>query len=448
MAGVLRRLRRRAARHNGAPPVTFRQLAARTGWSRGAIGGYFAGKNLPPTDRFDVLVRLLGATGHEIGMLATARDRVEESRRTRPARATVAARDRERPVSPHQLPPDDAGLVGRERELAALAALLPVESPWRGATVALHGAGGVGKSALALHAAHRLGDRFPDHRLYVDLRGTTRGERPLPPRAALVRILRALDTTAGSAGETETEGEAEAEAEAEADLAARYRELAARRRLLIVLDNAHDVAQVRPLLPAGPHCAALITCRRVVAAMNGTTHLHVPLLSPDDCLTLLGRYAGADRLAADRTAAEAVTHLCGRLPLALRIAGARLAARPGWPVSALATRLADPHRRLDELSYADLAVRPTLESDYEALLAGDEADRRAARTLPLLALPDTETDPLTPREAAQRMGTDHHTAEETLERLVDAQLLRSDAPGHYRFHPLTHLFARELPPKL
>ncbi|WP_419994141.1 AAA family ATPase [Streptomyces boninensis] len=475
LAAVLRRLRRRAARRDGAAPLTFRQLAERTGWSRGAIGGYFGGQNLPPTDRFDVLIRLLGATGPEVGMLATARDRVEESRRVRTAsgaeagrgrdlgrdssqgpsqdagrdssqdpsqdagrdssqdpsqararRSRTPAQDAAPPPVPHQLPPDPPRLVGRERELSDLTTLLSDTTAWHGTTVALHGPAGVGKSALAIQVAHRLGEHFPHHRLYVDLRGTIPGERPLPRARALHQLLHAL----GAPGPPPAD---------EAEAAARYRELAARQRLLIVLDNAHDAAQVRPLLPTGPHCAAVVTCRRALAVVNGAVHLHVPLLTPAASLALLSAYAGTTRTAADPAAAETVARLCGHLPLALRIAGARLAARPAWPVAALAARLADPRRRLDELSYADLAVRATLDSGYRELLAGDAADRRAARALPLLA---AVGDALDARQAAAATGTDLDTAEESLERLVDAQLLRSDAPGHYGFHPLTRLFAQ------
>ncbi|MCW8098236.1 NB-ARC domain-containing protein [Streptomyces tauricus] len=291
--------------------------------------------------------------------------------------------------------------------------------------VALDGPGGVGKSALAVHAAHRLGERFPDGQLYADLRGSHRGERPVPPAAVLRRFLCAL-------------GEPRLCPGSEAGAAAAYRTLLTERRMLIVLDNALDAAQVRPLLPAAHGCAAILTSLGVLATLNGAVHLHLSPLTPPASIEVLGLWAGPGRLAAERGAAETIAHHCGHLPLALRIAGARLAARPRWPVRELADRLADPAGRLAELSFADLDMHAALDAGHRELLARGPAGRAAALALPLLAAGQGE---LTVTEEAATTGAAVSATEVILEQLVDVQLLESRAPGRYRFHPLTRLFA-------
>ncbi|MFC7307818.1 helix-turn-helix domain-containing protein [Streptomyces monticola] len=452
LAALLRQLRRRAARRIGDAPLTYRQLSAKTGWAHGVIGDYFAGKTLPPTDRFDALVQLLGATGQEVGALATARDRVEEARRRRvtdasgpghghphhdsaqqehPRHALPSARTgvQARPPVPHQLPAGLPELAGRAWELAALDALRPSTSPAPPLIAALDGPAGIGKSALAVHAAHRLAPHFPDGQLYADLHGARSGAQPLPPLVVLTRFLRALGAdTARPAGVEEA--------------AAWYRALVTGRRLLVVLDNARDTTQILPLLPAGSGCAVLVTSRSVLATLNGAVHLHLPLLTPEASSALLGTWTGPERLAADRSAAAAIARHCGHLPLALHIAGARLAARPRWPVRALADRLADPGRRLDELRCGDLDMRAALRAGHQALLDRGHPGRAAARTLPLLASVQGE---LTLHDAMNRTGgaLPETETEAALEELVDVQLLDSPAPERYRFHPLTRLFARE-----
>ncbi|MGW6269350.1 MULTISPECIES: helix-turn-helix domain-containing protein [unclassified Streptomyces] len=430
LAALLRQLRRRAARRDGGAQITYRQLAARTGWAHGVIGDYFAGKTLPPTDRFDTLVQLLGATGHELRLLATARDRVEEARRFRPGPGgrTVPygaeGAGWSLPV-PRQLPPDIAALPGRAGELAALDVLRPAPRGRGPLVVTLDGPSGVGKSALAVHAAHRFGERFPDGQLYVDLRGSRRDEHPVPADVVLRRFLGALGAPRPYPGGV-------------ADAAAAYRTLLTERQLLVVLDNAVDAAQVRPLLPAAHGCAVLITSRGVLAALNGAVPLHLAPLPPPASLDVLGLWAGAGRLTAERDAAEAIAHHCDHLPLALRIAGARLAARPRWPVRELADRLADPGRRLAELSFADLDMGAALEAGHRELLARGPTGRAAALALPLLAAGHGE---LTVSQAAATTGGAPSATEVILEQLVDVQFLESRAPGRYRFHPLTRLFA-------
>ncbi|MGH4033526.1 NB-ARC domain-containing protein [Actinomycetota bacterium Odt1-20B] len=438
---VLRQLRRRAARQRGDSQLTYRELAARTGWAHGVIGAYFAGKTLPPTDRFDVLVRLLGATSAEQGVLATARDRVEECRRARGASGTRAASPPAKGTRhvPRELPPDLPHLAGRIRELATLSRLCPQEAPGSTVIVALDGPAGVGKSALAVRAAHRVADRFPHGQLYVDLQGAALGSRPLEPTAVLARLSRTL----GLQGPPP---------DSESAAVAAFRALTADRRLLVVLDNALDAAQVRPLLPAAPGCAVLVTSRRVLATLNGAAHLHLGRLSPAEALSVLGALAGHGRLIAEPQAAELVARQCDHLPLALRIAGARLAARPHWPLHALAERLSDARHRLDELEYADLRVRASFQAGYRTLLDGGSSDRCAAEALPLLARSEDSEDSegsedgvLGSQDAARILLLAPRFAEPLLERLVDAQLLESSGPGRYRIPPLLRLFALEQP---
>jgi Tetratricopeptide repeat len=253
VAGLLRQLRRRQARHRGGGALTYRALAASTGWSLGVIADYFNGNALPPPDRFDVLVQMLGASPVEQGALATARDRAEEHRRASRTRV------RERPV-PRQLPPDVPGFVGRAEHLAELAVPAAV---W-----VLSGTAGVGKTALAVHWAHRARAAYPDGQLYVDLRGYHPDE-PVSGADALAGFLRALGVP---------------DRDIPVDLderAALYRSTLHGRHVLVVLDNAGTAEQVYPLLPGGPSGTALVTSRDSLAglvARYGARRIPVDLL--------------------------------------------------------------------------------------------------------------------------------------------------------------------------
>jgi tetratricopeptide (TPR) repeat protein len=339
------------------------------------------------------------------------------------------------PLVPRQLPVDVDGFTGREQELAGLETLLG-DGDDEGAlepvvVSAVVGTAGVGKSALAIHAAHRLAGRFPDGQLYVNLQGATMGLPPLEPLEVLGRFLRALGVNAPAI----PGGLQEA--------AALWRSQVAGRRLLVVLDDAADAAQVRPLLPAAPGCGVLVTSRRVLASLEGAHHLHLGVLAPDEAIHLLGRLAGQDRVAAEPEAAAEVARLCGQLPLALRIAGAKLAARPAWPLRTLVDRLAAAQARLDELELADLGVRASFQVSYQQLRAsGDPTDRAAAEALGLLGLPDGPE--LGVAVAARLLDVGEQAAERVLERLADAHLLETPAPGRYRLHDLLRLYAREL----
>jgi DNA-binding SARP family transcriptional activator len=341
---------------------------------------------------------------------------------------------------PRQLPPDVPSLVGRLTELAAVRGVGdgPTWTAGGGGSggarpgprmVAIDGPGGVGKSTLAIHAAHRLAASYPDGQLYVDLQGATAGLPPLEPLEVLGRFHRAL-------------GGRERAPASVAELSASFRASTAGSRLLVLLDNVRDSAQVRPLLPGGADCMVLVTSRQVLTTLDGAEHVHVTALSEADAVLLLSGLAGRARIAADPDSALRVARWCGCLPLALRIAGARLAARPSWPVRALADRLSDARRRLDELTAADLAVRSTFQVSHQILDGSvDPVDRAAVRAFARAGLPDGPD--LSLPAAAALLDLPEPAAEQAMERLVDCQLAESPWPGRYRLHDLLRLFARE-----
>ncbi|CAM3955801.1 AfsR/SARP family transcriptional regulator [Kibdelosporangium persicum] len=319
-------------------------------------------------------------------------------------------------VVPRQLPPEPAVFVGRQQELAAASA---------GGVVAFHGPGGVGKSTLALKVAHTVAGRYPDGQLYVDLQGSSPGLRPLDPPEVIGRFLRALGVPAGEL--TVEPGEA----------AARYQSLLASRKVLVVLDNAADAGQVAPVLPANRDCAVLITSRIALTTVDAR-HIRVDVLDGADSVRLLGKIAGDDRVAAEDTAAAEITRWCGGHPLALRIAGARLASRPDWSLARFGARLADRRRRLDELRVADLGVRACFAVGYESLGA-DAMAAKAFRLLGVLGVPEVGVELV-----AVLLEVDDLRAERALDRLVEVRLLDPVAGGRFRTHDLLRLYAAEL----
>ncbi|MDP4504033.1 AfsR/SARP family transcriptional regulator [Nonomuraea turcica] len=337
-----------------------------------------------------------------------------------PAQQATLARH----VAPAELPADTRAFTARAAEIEQLHADLV-----NGAAVTvINGSGGIGKSALAVHVAHAVAGRFTDGVIYVNLHGSTAGLAPLAPIEALRRLLRSLGLD-GAALPTDTE-----------EAAARYRSLTATGHLLVILDNARDVRQVRQLIPAGRDCRVLITSRDPLATLDNARHLHLGRLDDTDAATLLARVAGSDRVDAEPRAAEEIVRLCGGFPLALRIAGARLVARPDWSLSDLAVRLADATRRLDLLDYADLAVRASIAVSHQQLRE-EPAGQDAARLLSLLGLLDLPTH--TPATTAALADWTEHRAETALEHLMDARLLEHAGPGRYQFHDLIGLYARE-----
>lgn len=333
---------------------------------------------------------------------------------------------------PRQLPLDVVGFTGRIDELALLQKVLcdahPTGPP--APVAAIDGVGGVGKSALAIHAAHRLAGCFPDGQLYADLHGATAGTAPVEPLELLGRFLRALGVTGSEIPDQLDEA------------AAAFRTRVADRRLLLVLDNATDERQVRPLLPAAQRCRALVTSRQALFGLAGASQLHLDVLPEPDAICLLGRMVGEQRVAAEPGATAELALRCGHLPLALRIAGARLAARPAWPIAALADRLADERRRLAELRGAEAGVQASFDVSHQQLRDSDDAtDQAAAAGFGLLGIwggPD-----LALPVAARLLDRPDQEADRLLERLVDARLLETRMPGRYHLHDLLRLYARQ-----
>ncbi|MER5435554.1 BTAD domain-containing putative transcriptional regulator [Streptomyces sp. NPDC002588] len=336
---------------------------------------------------------------------------------------------------PAQLPLGVAAFTGRDSELAQLDALLPaptdagpVPSP---AVVisAVSGTAGVGKTALAVHWAHRIREDFPDGQLYVNLRGFDPGGSVVAPADAVRGFLDALGVPPARIPNG---------LEAQAGL---YRSLLAGRRLLVLLDNARDAEQVRPLLPGAPGCLALVTSRNrltSLAATEGAQLLTVDLLTTTQARALLSGRLGADRTAAEPAAVDAIVTRCAGLPLALAIMAARAASQPRLPLTALARELDEADSRLDVLDAGDAAgqVRAVFATSYQALSTD------AARLFRLLGLhpgPDTALP-----AAASLGGLPPVRAGALLTELIRGNLLTEHTPGRYALHDLLRVYATEL----
>jgi tetratricopeptide (TPR) repeat protein len=271
-----------------------------------------------------------------------------------------------------------------------------------------------------VHVAHAADDLFPDGQLYADLRGYT--DEATGPESALGAFLRALGIPSDVIPERL------------AERSALFRSLLSDRRILVLLDNARDAAQVTPLLPGSPGCAAIVTSRHKLADLPSARLFDLEVMEPDEALTLFASVAGAARVAAERGAAMDVLAACGYLPLAVRIVAARLAARPSWTVASLVPRLADERRRLDEMRVGNLTVEATFALGYGQLTPTQ------ARAFRLLALPNSAD--ISVGAAAAVLSLSAFDTEDLLESLVDASLLEAPASGRYRFHDLLKLFAR------
>ncbi|GII61331.1 SARP family transcriptional regulator [Sphaerisporangium krabiense] len=341
-----------------------------------------------------------------------------------PALLTPLSGETVRVAVPTQLPLLPADFTGRSAESSTLVAALTTGSAPMVQIVT--GRAGTGKSALAVHVAHQVASAFPDGQLYAELRGMS--DAPADTGEVLGRFLRALGVDP-----------AELPA-ATAERAELYRGLMAGRRVLVVLDDAAGESQVRPLLPGGSGGGVLITSRNRLGGLSGVSRADLDVLEPAEAIELLARIVGAERTAAEEPVAREIVDLCGRLPLAIRIAGARLATRQRWPLRLLADRLADERRRLDELAIADLEVRAGFALSYRGL---DDDERRALRRLGHLGAPE-----FSPWIVSWLCDIDGKLAEDTLERLVDAQVVdfsRVDDLGtlRYRIHDLVRIYGRE-----
>ncbi|MFK8848447.1 BTAD domain-containing putative transcriptional regulator [Streptomyces sp. Ac-502] len=318
-------------------------------------------------------------------------------------------------LRPAQLPADLSDFTGRSRMVKELARQLTAGEGQGIVVSATSGIGGVGKTALSVHVAHRVRPHFPDGQLYVDLQGV--GPAPAEPGAVLGGFLRALGLPDVALPREVSER------------AALYRSALDGRRILILLDNARDAAQVRSLLPGTQGCAVLVSSRTRMTGLAGAHQVELDVMDPQDALALFTRITGRrDEANIDVVAA------CGFLPLALRIAATRLATRRSWTVADLARKLADERSRLDELCAGDLTVTASFELGYRNLPA------QQARAFHLLSLPDGPDISLT--AAAAVLGLSPVETRRLLEPLVDASLLESTAPDRYCYHDLVRLYAR------
>ncbi|MGH3734847.1 MAG: NB-ARC domain-containing protein [Micromonosporaceae bacterium] len=291
--------------------------------------------------------------------------------------------------------------------------------------VTAYGAPGTGKTALAVHAAHALLAEFPDGQLFVDLAGAS--GRPVDPYCALERLLRAL----GAGAELPERPDERVDA---------YRSRLGGRRLLLVLDDAASPAQVRPLLPGTAGPAVLVTSRRPMATLEGAVRVPVGQLPTADAVRMLGKVAGPDRVAEEPEAAAEIVRICGHLPLAIRIAGSRLATRPHWTLHRLAARLSAGPGRVDELAVDDLELQEVVTRSFAML----ERDVSVAFD----QLVRHHQAEFTAGSAASLLGCDEGCAEEILEALVESHLLETTGTdrqgmGGYRWCDLIRRFGRE-----
>jgi DNA-binding SARP family transcriptional activator len=330
---------------------------------------------------------------------------------------------------PAQLPADVFEFTGRDRELAWLRAMLEARTNGGSAVTlaTIAGAAGVGKTALAIHWAHRVRRRFPDGQLYVNLRGWAPGP-PLSPIQALAQLLFGLGVEADKIP-------------AEMDRAAGlYRSLLADRRVLVVLDNARDAEQVRPLIPGAPGCVVAVTSRdRLLGlvASHGAVRLTLDVLTPDEAVHLLARIVGEDRAYAEPEAVREFAEVCGHLPLALRVAAANLTSYPEEPIAGWLVRL----RRGDQLAELSVdgdstsAVHAAFDCSYATL---DADVKRMFRLLGLVPGPD-----FTAHAAAALAGVPVERAGWLLERLAGAHLLQPRGAGRFDLHDLLRRYARQ-----
>ncbi|WP_432840310.1 ATP-binding protein [Dactylosporangium sp. CA-092794] len=324
---------------------------------------------------------------------------------------------------PAELPAAVADLTGRSAELAALRAFAVQARAGRlGGTslVSLHGPPGTGKTSLAVAAGHRFGADFPDGQLFVDLRGPADDRRD--PHDVLGGFLRSLgvDDERIPARPSERAG--------------LYRTVTRRRRLLVLLDNAADEAQVRPLLPAGQQCLVLVTSRRPLSGLEAVHRIALAELPPDAARAMMRTIVGAARAAREAEQVDRLVALCGRLPLALRIAGNRLASRPGWRIEQLVGQLGDQRHRLAGLTAGDLDVRAAFEVSYQQLTPAARQLFRLGALVP--------GDTFGAELAAALAGVTVPEARRTVEEIVDTGLLLSSGE-RYRFHDLIGLYAQE-----
>ncbi len=410
-----------------AAGLSLAQIGRHTHYSRASWERWLNGKRLVVPDALAGFAELTGTDATHLARLLTrATAEPTPDAAAPPAPAPTPAR------APHpaQLPPDLGDFTGREAQLTGLLEALtphPDEPPGRPRIAVICGGGGMGKTSLAVHAAHLAAARYPDGALFANLDGASRN--PKDPAVVLARWLADLGETPDRIPDTLEER------------SARFRSLVRGQSLLILLDNAKDADQIRALIPAAEHCAVLVTSRGQLAHLPAARHVQLDPMTYPEALSLLENVAGVQRVAREPKAAAAVLDACAGLPLALRICAARLETRPAWSVQTLAERVADEHRRLDELAVGDLATRSTFEMSYVQLADDAPSAISPAHAFRLLGLVTTPDIGL--RAAAALFGVDEEQTEYVLESLVDVHLLETPAPERYRFHDLIRLYAAE-----
>ncbi|MBB4959332.1 ATP-binding protein [Micromonospora polyrhachis] len=389
MSSPQERLVAQLARIKEMSGLSLRALASQAGLSSSSLSRYLAGRLVPPWEAVVALCRSVGRDPRPLrGVWAEA------------AKAGAAPAPRR-----NDLPADLFDFTSREAESALVEGLLHSAG-----AVVIDGMAGVGKTSLAVHVAHRLAPSYPDGGLYLDLHGFTPGQEPLEPQAALGRLLGALDITHPPSGAAER--------------AALWRSELSRRRALVVLDNAVDAEQVRPLLPGAGKSAVLITSRHRLVSLDGVPPVSLEPLTDADAAHLFSRAAGLT--ITEEEAVSQVLRQCAGLPLALRMAGARLRHRPGWTVAVLAERLRTTPSRFDSVFGMSLQQLDSVQRRIFRLLGvlpGADFDVEVAG-----ALTDLPPD---------RLGA-------ALEELVDAHLVQELSPGRYRMHDLIRRYAADL----
>ncbi|MFC7341182.1 AfsR/SARP family transcriptional regulator [Saccharopolyspora griseoalba] len=398
------------------------------------LANYRAGHRAEAQDRYHELRHRLSNDlgldpGPELRELYEKLLRDDPGLRT-PARHDVPGLGMKRPV-PAELPPAPAGFVGRDAELDALDEILDGRERGSSLITVLTGTAGVGKSALALTWAHRAAEEFPDGQLYASLRGFDSERDPLTPGEALTSMLKTLGVAA-DAIPVELD-----------DRTALYRSLLAKRRVMVVLDNARDSDQVRPLLPGSASSLVVVTSRRRLDGLvvrAGARVLPLETLPTAAAIEVLDRAGVPGKSAAEPDAAAELADLCGGLPLALRIAAARLAANPARGVSDLVHELTDERNRLHALDIdddADTSVRRAFDISYRSLPPVH------AETFRLLGLVPGHT--FTAHAVAALCGIDPASAQRRLRALALAHLVAEPEPDRFGMHDLLRAYARELP---
>ena len=426
-AGLLRRYRESAS-------LTQEELAERSGLTSRAISDMERGRTTRPyLSSVRLLADALELSGQDrVQLTAAARAQPRPDLPDEPALHPAGRRGPAwRPaVLPRQLPPAVRHFAGRADKLTILNGLLDGLGTPGGAAVicVITGTAGAGKTALATHWAHQAAGRFPDGQLYVNLRGFDPRSTPVTPAEAVRGFLDAFEVPPARIP---------ASFDGQVGL---YRSIVADRRMLVLLDNVRDMQQVRPLLPSGPHCLALITSRSQLTgliATEGARPLMLDVLSEPDAQQLLAEFIGPQRIAAQQEAAAALIQACARLPLALAIAAARAAVRADLPLAELAGELRDSARPLDALDGGDpfSSVRAVTSWSYRLLT------EPAARMFRLLGVhPGAD---ISAAAAASLAGVPPERAGQLLDELTGFHLLTERAPGRYASHDLLRSYAAE-----